>query len=175
MHNVSRVINPQIIIAGPGTSLIVGELGQFLTIASLHALRASLQLATRPPTSRLYFTMSTLKRKADAAASQSDTKKTKANGNIASFFGAAPKPAASTNSAPEPVASKFDKEKWVAGLTDEQKELLKLEIETLDDSWLAHLKDDITTTEFLGLKRFLKAETNAKKKWFPPAEDVYSW
>lgn len=119
--------------------------------------------------------MSTLKRKADPAVSSSDPKKPKANGNIASFFGAAPKPAASTSSAPEPVAPKFDKEKWVAGLTDEQKELLKLEIESLDESWLAHLKDDITTTEFLGLKRFLKAETQAKKKWFPPAEDVYSW
>lgn len=121
--------------------------------------------------------MSTLKRKADTDAATSDAKKPKANGNIASFFGSAPKPAASNaaGNAPQPAATKFDKEKWVAGLTDEQKELLKLEIETLHESWLAQLKDDITTNEFLGLKRFLAAETKAKKKWFPPAEDVYSW
>lgn len=119
--------------------------------------------------------MSTLKRKADTAVSPSDPKKAKANGNIASFFGSAPKPAASSTGAPEPAAPKFDKEKWVAGLTEEQRELLKLEIDTLHESWLAHLKDDITTSEFLGLKKFLQAETKAKKKWFPPAEDVYSW
>lgn len=118
--------------------------------------------------------MSTLKRKAEAASTP-DPKKPKANGNIAAFFGSAPKPAAATSTGPEPAAPKFDKEKWVSSLTEEQKELLKLEIETLDESWLAHLKDDITTSEFLGLKKFLASETKAKKKWFPPAEDVYSW
>ena len=61
------------------------------------------------------------------------------------------------------------------GLTSEQKELLKLEIETLDHSWLAHLKDDIVTKEFLELKKFLDRETAAGKKWFPPKEDIYSW
>ncbi|KAH8734923.1 uracil-DNA glycosylase-like protein [Ilyonectria robusta] len=114
--------------------------------------------------------MSTLKRKANSAANGADAKKPKANGNIASFFGAAPKPAAAAT----PVV-KFDKAKWVAGLTDEQKNLLKLEIETLDVSWLAHLKDDITTKEFLDLKKFLERESSAGRKWFPPKEDVYSW
>lgn len=117
--------------------------------------------------------MSTLKRKAEAASTP-DPKKPKANGNIAAFFGSAPKPA-TTSTGPEPAAPKFDKEKWVSDLTEEQRDLLKLEIETLDESWLAHLKDDITTSEFLGLKKFLASETKAKKKWFPPAEDVYSW
>lgn len=117
--------------------------------------------------------MSSLKRKAGPVAGAADAKKPKPNGNIASFFGAAqPKPASSTAAAP---VSKFDKQKWVDGLTPEQKDLLKLEIETLDDSWLAHLKDDVTTKEFLDLKRFLNKETSAGKKWFPPAEDVYSW
>ena len=55
------------------------------------------------------------------------------------------------------------------------REVLKLEIETLDESWLAHLKDEITTKEFLELKKFLDRETKAGKKWFPPKEDVYSW
>ncbi|KAK2593203.1 uracil DNA glycosylase [Conoideocrella luteorostrata] len=117
--------------------------------------------------------MSTLKRKASTLPNGSDSKKPKANGSIASFFGAAPKPAG--ESAATSAAAKFDKKKWVDGLTGEQKKLLQLEIDTLDDSWLAHLKDDITTNEFLELKKFLEKETNAGKKWFPPKEDVYSW
>ncbi|KAH7155429.1 uracil-DNA glycosylase-like protein [Dactylonectria estremocensis] len=114
--------------------------------------------------------MSTLKRKAASAANGGDAKKPKANGSIASFFGAAPKPAA-----PATPVVKFDKAKWVASLTEEQKDLLKLEIDTLDESWLAHLKDDVTTKEFLDLKRFLNRESSAGRKWFPPKEDVYSW
>jgi uracil-DNA glycosylase len=122
--------------------------------------------------------MSTLKRKAADTAKGSDVKKPRANGSIASFFGApkpAPGAAGKSASAPEAPAPKFDKQKWVASLTAEQKELLQLEINTLDESWLAHLKDDIKTKDFLDLKRFLKAETEAGRKWFPPAEDVYSW
>lgn len=126
--------------------------------------------------------MSSLKRKASGPGPEPEGKKTKANGNIASFFGAAPKPAqaagsttagAATTTAATP--SKFDKEKWLAGLTPEQKTLLKLEIETMHDSWLGLLKDDITTKEFLDLKKYLDRETAAGKKWFPPPEDVYSW
>lgn len=127
----------------------------------------------RPPTlgrlHRRIINMSTLKRKANSTPNGSDAKKPKANGNIASFFGSVPRPA---NAAP---SSRFDKAKWLAGLTPEQKTLLKLEIDTMDDSWLAHLKDEITTKEFLDLKRFLDRETNAGRKWFPPKEDVYSW
>lgn len=118
--------------------------------------------------------MSTLKRKAGTTAPNSDAKKPKVNGNIASFFGAAPKPTTGPASTAAPAA-KFDKEKWVAGLTAEQKELLQLEIDTLHESWLAHLKDDLTTKEFLDLKRFLQRETDSGRKWFPPPEDVYSW
>jgi uracil-DNA glycosylase len=73
------------------------------------------------------------------------------------------------------VVSKFNKEAWVAKLTDEQKELLKLEIDTLHESWLAVLKDEVVTKEFLDLKRFLKQEIASGKKIFPPMEDVYSW
>lgn len=70
---------------------------------------------------------------------------------------------------------KFDKEKWVAKLTPEQKELLSLEIETLHESWLAQLKDEVLTKEFLDLKRFLKAEKAAGQKVFPPEKEIYSW
>jgi uracil-DNA glycosylase len=92
--------------------------------------------------------------------------------SITSFFGA-PKP--KVGEAKAPVASKFDKEAWVAKLTDEQKELLKLEIDTLHESWLAVLKDEVVTKEFLDLKKFLKQEIASGKKVFPPMEDVYSW
>ncbi|KAM0288003.1 hypothetical protein ACHAQH_000071 [Verticillium albo-atrum] len=122
---------------------------------------------------------STLKRKAGDAPSASDAKKPKQNGSITSFFGA-PKPVpgaakASTATGPEAPTVKFDKAKWVAGLTAERRDLLKLEIETLHESWLGLLKDEVTSKEFLDLKRFLNRETEMGRKWFPPKEDVYSW
>ena len=123
---------------------------------------------------------SSLKRKASGSgASSPEVKKPKANGNIASFFGAAPKPGQTAAGTSSPSAAttttKFDKDKWVASLTPEQRSLLKLEIDTMHESWLGLLKDDITTKEFLDLKTFLDRETAAGKKWFPPKEDVYSW
>ena len=78
------------------------------------------------------------------------------------------------SSASTPVP-KFDKAKWVEKLTPEQKDLLALEIHSLDESWLAQLKDDLLSKDFLELKRFLKKEHEAGKKIFPPAADVYSW
>jgi uracil-DNA glycosylase len=128
--------------------------------------------------------MSSLKRKAGTMSNGTDAKKPKQDGSIMSFFGA-PKAAngasgskpgatAAASSAPEPTIV-FDKAKWVATLTSEQKELLKLEIDTLHESWLALLKEEITSAEFLNLKRFLNKETEAGRKWFPAKEDVYSW
>ncbi|KAG6011652.1 hypothetical protein E4U43_008195 [Claviceps pusilla] len=125
--------------------------------------------------------MATIKRKGDESLTNgAETKKSKPNGSIVSFFAAVPKPASASagNAAAAsstPPAVKFDKNKWMGGLTAEQKKLLQLEIDTLDESWLAHLKDDITSKEFLDLKRFLDKETSCGKKWFPPREDVYSW
>lgn len=118
------------------------------------------------------------KRKADTLAAN-DSKKPKKDASLTSFFGQ-PKitPAANSGSnaaEAEGVASKWDKEKWVAGLSAEQKDLLKLEIDTLDPTWLAHLKDEIVTPGFLGLKRFLKKEIDSGKTVFPPMEEVYSW
>ena len=111
--------------------------------------------------------MSSLKRKATALEASSGAKKPKAtiDGSITSFFGG------SASSA----AKNFDKKKWVERLTAEQRGLLKLEIETLHESWLVHLKEEIVSSEFLELKRFLKREREAGKRVFPPEEDVYSW
>ncbi|EME40312.1 hypothetical protein DOTSEDRAFT_179354 [Dothistroma septosporum NZE10] len=125
-----------------------------------------------------------LKRKAVNVATEA-VKKPKANGSITSFFGQPktnpttsstnPSQPTSSPTAPETVPTKFDKEAWIAKLPDDQKQLLKLEIETLHESWLAVLKDEVTSPEFLNLKRFLKKEVETGKKVFPPSEDVYSW
>ncbi|KAK3700198.1 uracil DNA glycosylase [Vermiconidia calcicola] len=123
-----------------------------------------------------------LKRKAADLATD-PAKKPKSNSSITSFFGQ-PKPNPSTSStnpshpassptAPATEPIKFDKPAWLAKLTPEQKDLLKLEIETLHESWLGALKDHIISKEFLDLKRFLKSEVLAGKKVFPPSEDVY--
>jgi uracil-DNA glycosylase len=123
-----------------------------------------------------------LKRKATDAPT-GDSKKPKANGSITSFFGPPKTVSSSTKvsgtgseklSSPPPAA-KWDKEAWVKKLTDEQKDLLKLEIETLHESWLKELRDEVCSKEFLELKRFLQREKDAGKKVFPPMEDVYSW
>jgi uracil-DNA glycosylase len=108
------------------------------------------------------------------SSSPGDTKKPKANASITSFFGTPKQKVASvTNTAPPPT--RFDKEKWVASLTDEQRELLKLEIDSLDDSWLAHLKEEVVSPEFLNLKRFLKKEKDSGATIFPPENEIYSW
>ncbi|RMY22458.1 hypothetical protein D0867_02699 [Hortaea werneckii] len=129
-----------------------------------------------------------LKRKATDLAADA-AKKPKANSAITSFF-SQPKPNSPTSStnpavphtngdtapggeATQPV--KFDKDAWVAKLTPEQKELLKLEIETLHESWLGALKEEVVSKEFLDLKRFLKRELETGKKVFPPSDDIYSW
>ena len=78
-------------------------------------------------------------------------------------------------SAPASATSNFNKEKWVEKLTPEQKDLLSIEILSLHESWLAALKDEILSKDFLDLKRFLKKERESGKQIFPPAEDLYSW
>jgi uracil-DNA glycosylase len=140
--------------------------------SSIGARKLSSCILSLPPTMS-----NSLKRK--AADTITPSKKPKANGDITSFFGA-PKPvpaAQSPNAARPAIPAKapFNKDEWLAKLSDEQKDLLKLEIETLHDSWLPHLVDEIKSKEFLELKRFLKKEGEQGKKVFPPMEDVYSW
>lgn len=113
-----------------------------------------------------------LKRKAAGAVTDA-SKKPKMNGSITAFFGA---PKTNPNSpAKSSIAAKFDKDAWVAGLAAEHKELLQLELDTLHESWLPHLKDVLVNPQFLELKRFLKKELSSGKTVFPPMEDVYSW
>jgi uracil-DNA glycosylase len=117
------------------------------------------------------MTSPTLKRKATAAPATSAKK----SRSITSFF--VPKPAsdgtADGSSSSLPTAlPKFNKEAWVSSLSKEQKSLLTLEIETMDDSWLAVLKDELVSDKFLSLKKFLSEEKGAI---YPPRKDIYSW
>lgn len=136
--------------------------------------------------------MSSKRKATDIATNES--KKPRANGSITSFFGP-PKTVATntkgttiekktepgkeaetkTETEPQPAPAKWDKEAWVSKLTDTQKELLTLEIETLHESWLKELKDEVCSKEFLELKKFLAREKEQGKKIFPPLADVYSW
>jgi uracil-DNA glycosylase len=131
--------------------------------------------------------MSSLKRK-PSTLTNGDAKKSKQDGNILSFFKGPKESVSSTAQAGKAVSEagmmlppsaaapiNFDKPKWITTLTAEQKELLKLELDTMDDSWLAVLKDEIKTPEFLALKKFLAREQENGTRVFPPKEDIYSW
>lgn len=71
--------------------------------------------------------------------------------------------------------SPFNKDEFVASLSAEQLELLELELDTMDASWLAVLHDEITKPYFLELKRFLRTEWSGSTAIFPPKKDIYSW
>ncbi|KAI0599957.1 uracil-DNA glycosylase-like protein [Biscogniauxia sp. FL1348] len=122
-----------------------------------------------------------LKRKSEGPLSSTDAnKKAKGNASITSFFGPPKTGAGRSGPASSPsteaaAAASWDKAKWVATLTPEQKKYLALEIQTLHPSWLQHLRDEITSPEFIALKKFLDSELKNGKKVFPPREDVYSW
>jgi len=76
---------------------------------------------------------------------------------------------------PPTVSHKFDKQAWIKTLTPQQKQLLDLEINTMDDSWLAVLHEEMTKPYFLDLKKFLEDEWKSGKVIFPPKKDIYSW
>ncbi|KAA8909481.1 uracil-DNA glycosylase [Sphaerosporella brunnea] len=109
----------------------------------------------------------TLKRKAPATPA-TPAKKTR---SITSFF--TPKQAsASGPSSLSTALPKFDRAAWVSSLSEEQKSLLALEIETMHESWLGALKDELVSDGFLRLKKFLSEE---KGVVYPPSKDIYSW
>lgn len=101
-----------------------------------------------------------------------DAKKPK-NGSITSFFG--PPKVKTVEPKSTSCSSSFNKQGWVASLTPEQRKLLQLEIDTLDESWLAQLKEELVTPEFLALKGFLQKEKQSGVKMFPPENEIYSW
>jgi uracil-DNA glycosylase len=136
--------------------------------------------------------------KRKAADDASSNKKPRADGNIAAFFGAktgasssgggggggggssggttsAFKGNASASAPAEPPMFKFNKQQWLAKLSDEQRELLRLEIDTLHESWLGALADELVSASFLELKRFLRQEKERGVTVYPPEQDIYSW
>ncbi|RKF54365.1 Uracil-DNA glycosylase [Golovinomyces cichoracearum] len=133
---------------------------------------------------------SPLKRKAITSLSTNEVKKPKINSSITSFF-TKPKsdvPCKLSSSSINDTSfsekkttvvaiepKNFDKVAWVNTLTGEQKRLLKLEIDTLHESWMKELKDDMLKPSFLDLKRFLQKEKDDGKTIFPPEKDIYSW
>lgn len=67
----------------------------------------------------------------------------------------------------------FNKAEWLASLSDEEKMLLSLEVNTMHITWLACLHKELTKPYFLKLKRFLRSQ--AGKTIFPPPGKIYSW
>ncbi|CDR39446.1 CYFA0S03e03444g1_1 [Cyberlindnera fabianii] len=67
------------------------------------------------------------------------------------------------------------KKTFVKSLTEEQRQLLDLELSTMEDTWFKALHKEFTKPYFLQLKQFLQAQEKAKVKVFPPKEDIYSW
>lgn len=142
--------------------------------ATITSFFSSPSSTAKPAAAAVSTASSTVPSSPPATVLDDSSQKSTASATAAIFTSAAaaPPPPAAEAAAPLP---KFDKAKWVEKLTPEQKDLLALEIASLDETWLSQLKDEIVTKEFLDLKRFLKKEHESGKKIFPPAADVYSW
>lgn len=69
----------------------------------------------------------------------------------------------------------FDKLSWIRGLNQEERDLLRTEINYLHISWLVFLHKELTKPYFLNLKRFLKQQGDLRKTVFPPENQIYSW
>ncbi|KAK3816189.1 MAG: uracil-DNA glycosylase-like protein [Benniella sp.] len=61
------------------------------------------------------------------------------------------------------------------GLPEDKKELLQLEQDTMDATWLRALQTEFNKPYFMELKKFLKQEDAGGQKIFPPKPDIYSW
>lgn len=93
---------------------------------------------------------------------------------ITSFFKQDGVSQSSTPRAAAAPTKAFVKAEWLDTLKTSERELLDLEINTLDDSWLSVLSQELTKPYFLKLKEYLKKE-RASQTVFPPEKDVYSW
>lgn len=95
-----------------------------------------------------------------------------------------------TIAGPSKSASTFDVEAYTASLSTKpspgsglsERELLALEVATIDPSWLELLQDEIRKPYFIKLKEALWKEgvrgvhgKGNKTNVFPPAHDIYSW
>lgn len=67
------------------------------------------------------------------------------------------------------------RDKLVSRLTDDDRALLRTELEFLNFSWLRHLFPELTKPYFRQLKKFLQQETNCGYQIFPPESQIYYW
>ncbi|KAF8456772.1 uracil-DNA glycosylase-like protein [Kalaharituber pfeilii] len=146
--------------------LLASSPAAFLTLSPISPYHLSGFFLLTNPVQLAAKTMST-KRK--APPSNDTPNKARA---ITSFFTSAGGGSSASN---DPPKTNFDKSSWVASLNEEQKRLLKLEIDTMDVSWLAELKAVLVAEQFLALKRFLEEEKKGGQVIFPPENDIYSW
>lgn len=114
------------------------------------------------------------KRAATAIASSPGSAKKVKSAAITSFFKTDGVTQSSTPRTSQPAKVEFDKDEWLQSLDTKHKDLLKLEIETLDESWLSALHQEFTKPYFLKLKEYLAKERSSHTV-FPPERDVYSW
>ncbi|KAF6757200.1 uracil-DNA glycosylase-like protein [Ephemerocybe angulata] len=111
--------------------------------------------------------------------SQSSQKKQKTGSGASRPTTAIP---TATSQRPKLNSIPFSKNAFQTSLTDEEKNLLKLECDTLALSWLKLLKDEIRKPYFLDLKRFLwdaglksSLDTPPSLQIYPPPKDIYTW
>ncbi|KAI9501148.1 uracil-DNA glycosylase-like protein [Coemansia spiralis] len=95
---------------------------------------------------------------------------------------AGPKSAKAQGKTPEPTAetgataeTPKEREPVVPKPSSEQElQKYRLEYETIDPSWLAHLHSELAKPYFVALKAFLQKES-LSKEIYPEAKNVYSW
>ncbi|KAG0254887.1 uracil DNA glycosylase [Mortierella polycephala] len=130
-----------------------------------------------------------LKRSADSEASKGGANKRAANTATTATKQSSllawmkPKAAATTDATTDATATTGQastavvktKPDILKNLPDEKKELLQLEQDTMDATWLRALQAEFTKPYFIELKKFLKQEADNKQQIFPPREDIYSW
>ncbi|CDO75787.1 hypothetical protein BN946_scf184934.g2 [Trametes cinnabarina] len=76
----------------------------------------------------------------------------------------------------------FSLSEFQSSLSDEEKQLLALECQTMGKSWLKVLKDEIRQPYFLKLKKFLRdqgvkgpEDSAANLKVYPAPQNIYAW
>lgn len=66
------------------------------------------------------------------------------------------------------------KEKFALALSSVLKDLLSIELTTMEDTWFEHLSQEFKKPYFIKLKQFVNKE-QAAHPVFPPPNDIYSW
>ncbi|KAH9902866.1 uracil-DNA glycosylase [Cubamyces lactineus] len=95
---------------------------------------------------------------------------------------AAKKARAGLSSNPSLNSIPFSLSEFQSSMSDEEKELLALECQTMGMSWLKVLKDEIRQPYFLKLKKFLREQgvkgpddSAPNLKVCPPPKNIYAW